>query len=139
MMESYSWRDWPLGGGRSAQVTQKTEAVKGAAVTTEQLTGEVWVQGIRSSPTPPRGYYSVFSVAPVGSSDGRPNIGGISPGTVLTATVTTTTQPVTVARSAASRESLVQAITRSDRATARTRSNVPDSFKFIGANPGSLS
>ena len=47
----------------------------------------------------PRGYYSVFSVKPGREFmiDGQTkHIGDLKPGTVLTATVTTTTQPVTV-------------------------------------------
>jgi hypothetical protein len=89
-------------GALQAQVTQKTEKVKGAPkVATEQLTGEVvWVQGnTLVAKMQPRGYYSVFNVKPGREFliDGQTkHIGDLQPGTVLTATVTTTTRPVTV-------------------------------------------
>jgi hypothetical protein len=89
-------------GVLQAQVTTKTETVKGAAqVTTEQLTGEVVaVQGnTLLAKMLPRGYYSVFDVKPGREFviDGQKRlIGDLKPGTVLTATVTTTTESVTV-------------------------------------------
>jgi hypothetical protein len=88
-------------GVLQAQVTSKTETVKGAAqVTTEQLTGEVVaVQGnVLLAKMLPRGYYSVFDVKPGREFviDGQvKHIGDLKPGTVLTVTVTTTTESVT--------------------------------------------
>ena len=89
-------------GTLQAQVTQKKEEVLGAAtVVTEQLTGEVaWVEGnVLVVKVIPRGYYAVFNVKPGREFiiDGQTkHIGDLKEGTVLTATVTTTTQPVTV-------------------------------------------
>ena len=89
-------------GVLKAQITQKTEAVKGAAqVTTEQMTGEVvWVQGnTLAARMLPLGSYSVFNVKPGREFviDGQTrHIGDLKLGTVLTATVITTAQPVTV-------------------------------------------
>ena len=89
-------------GTVQAQVTQKKEEVLGAAtVVTEQRTGEVaWVEGnMLVVKVLPRGYYAVFDVKPGREFiiDGQPkHVGDLKLGTVLTATVTTTTQPVTV-------------------------------------------
>ena len=88
-------------GVLQAQVTTKTETVKGAAqVTTETLTGEVVaVQGnTLLVKMLPKGYYSVFDVKPGREFmiDGQTkHIGDLKPGTVLTATVTTTTDTIT--------------------------------------------
>jgi hypothetical protein len=89
-------------GVLQAQITTRTEEVKGTAtnVVTTQMTGEVvWVEGntlvARMQPT---GFYSVFNVKPGREFviDGQTkHIGDLKMGTVLTATVTTTTQPVT--------------------------------------------
>ncbi len=89
-------------GALQGQVTKKTEEVKGKAqVVTEQMTGEVvWVQGnTLVAKMLPRGFYSIFNVKPNREFliDGQTkHIGDLTPGTILTATVTTTTQPVTV-------------------------------------------
>ncbi len=96
-------------GVLKAQITQKTEAVKGAAqVTTEQMTGEVvWVQGnTLAARMLPLGSYSVFNVKPGREFviDGQTrHIGDLKLGTVLTATVITTTRPGTVRTTATSR------------------------------------
>src|SRR5436190_18834156 len=89
-------------GVARAQIATKTEEVKGAAtaVTTQQMTGEVsWVEGnTLVAKMQPNGFYSVFNVKPGREFvvDGQTrHIGDLKPGTVLTATVTTTTQPVT--------------------------------------------
>jgi len=136
-------------GLAQAQVTQKTEAVKGAAqVTTEQLTGEVvWVQGnTLVAKMLPRGYYSVFSVKPGREFmiDGQTkHIGDLKPGTVLTATVTTTTQRVTV-RTISSLTGKVWWVQGNyvvlTLANGENKEyNVPDSFKFIvGGKPASV-
>src|SRR6478672_8304658 len=89
-------------GTLQAQVTSKTEEVKGApTVATEKLNGEVvWVQGnTLVAKMLPRGYYAVFNVKPGREFmiDGMTkHIGDLKVGTVLNATVTTTTQPITV-------------------------------------------
>jgi hypothetical protein len=78
-----------------------TEAAGAAQVTTEQLTGEVViVEGnallVRMQPN---GLYRVFDVMPGRQFmiDGQTKlIGDLKPGMVLTATVTTTTQPITL-------------------------------------------
>ena len=89
-------------GTLRAQITTKTEEIKGAAnvVATQQMTGEVvWVEGnTLVARMQPNGFYSVFNVKPGREFviDGQTkHIGDLKPGTVLTATVTTTTQPVT--------------------------------------------
>lgn len=128
-------------GGLQAQVTQKTDAVKGAAqVTTEQMTGEVvWVQGnTLVAKMLPRGYYAVFNVKPGREFmiDGQTrHIGDLKPGTVLTATVTTTTQPVTV-RTISSLTGKVWWVQGNyvvlTLANGENKEyNVPESFKFI--------
>jgi hypothetical protein len=90
-------------GALQAQVTQKKEEVKGAAATvvTEQMTGEVVYvyENTLVCKMLPRGYYAVFEVKPGREFmvDGAvKHIGELKMGTVLTATVTTTTQPITV-------------------------------------------
>jgi hypothetical protein len=89
-------------GALQAQITTKTEEVKGIGTTvvTAQMTGEVvWVDGnTLVARMQPNGFYSVFNVKPGREFviDGqKKRIGDLKPGTVLTATVTTTTQPVT--------------------------------------------
>ena len=136
-------------GPLRAQVTQKTEAVKGAAqVTTEQMTGEVvWVQGnTLVAKMQPRGYYSVFSVKPGREFmiDGQTkHIGDLKPGTVLTATVTTTTQPVTV-RTISSLTGKVWWVQGNyvilTLANGENKEyNVPESFKFtVAGKPASV-
>jgi hypothetical protein len=89
-----------MAAGLDAQTTTTTKA--GAAkVTTEQLKGEVvWVDGnLLVAKLQPSGYYRVFNIPPGRQFmiDGQTKlIGDLKLGTVLTATATTTTQPVTV-------------------------------------------
>jgi hypothetical protein len=85
------------------QVTTKKENVPGAASTdvTAKLTGEVvWIQGDwLAAKMQPNGRISIFNVQPGREFmiDGQPKrIGDLKVGTVLSATVVTTTQPVTV-------------------------------------------
>jgi DNA-binding beta-propeller fold protein YncE len=101
-------------GALHAQITTKTEEVKGTAntVVTQQMTGEVvWVHGdTLVAKMQPNGFYSVFNVKPGREFmiDGQTkHIGDLKPGTVLTAAVTTTTQPVT-ARQTSSLKGTVQ-------------------------------
>ena len=89
-------------GSLRAQTKTTTESVKGAAhVTSARMTGVVdWVQGnTLVAKMQPHGDYRVFDVQPGREFmiDGQTkHIGDLKPGTVLTATVTTTTRPVTV-------------------------------------------
>src|SRR6187549_959163 len=88
-------------GAMQAQTTQSAAGPASQTVT-EQLTGEVaYVQGdtLVAKMLGPGGYYRVFFVKPGREFmiDGMvKHIADLKPGTVLTATVTTTTQPVTV-------------------------------------------
>jgi hypothetical protein len=88
-------------GSLQAQTPQKTEDVKGAPqVKSEQITGEVvWVQGDTLLTKGTRGdAYTIFNVKPGREFiiDGQPkHISDLKVGTLLTATVTTTTTPVT--------------------------------------------
>ena len=89
-------------GSLRAQTKTTTQSVKGAAhVTSARMTGVVdWVQGnTLVAKMQPHGDYRVFDVQPGREFmiDGQTkHIGDLKPGTVLTATVTTTTRPVTV-------------------------------------------
>jgi hypothetical protein len=81
--------------------TNVKEAAGPAKVTTESLTGElIGVEGNRLlAKMIPTGQYRLFRVPPGRqfTIDGQTRmIGDLKPGTVLTATVITTTQPVTV-------------------------------------------
>ncbi|MCM3878686.1 MAG: hypothetical protein ND807_01135 [Vicinamibacterales bacterium] len=133
-----------------AQVTKETETLKGAAqVVTEQMTGEVvWVQGnTLVAKMLPRGYYSVFNVKPGREFiiDGQTrHIGDLRPGTVLIATVTTTTQPVTVrtTSSLTGRVWWVQGnyVVLTLANGENKEYNVPDSFRFVvEGKPASVS
>ena len=88
-------------GGLQAQVTKKTEEIKGPGqVTTMQMTGEVTFvrDNTLVAKMQPTGSYSVFYVKPGREFviDGQTkHIGDLKPGTVLTATVTTTVRSVT--------------------------------------------
>ena len=137
-------------GALQAQVTQKTEEVKGTAqVVTEQMTGEVvWVQGnTLVAKMQPRGFYSIFNVKPGREFliDGQTkHIGDLKPGTVLTATVTTTTQPVTVRTTSnlKGRVWWVQGnyVILTLENGENKEYNVPDSFKFmVEGKPASVS
>jgi hypothetical protein len=85
-----------------AQTKTTSESVKGAAhVTSATMTGVVdWVQGnTLVAKMRPHGDYRVFDVQPGREFiiDGQTrHIRDLKPGTILTATVTTTTRPVTV-------------------------------------------
>ena len=86
-----------------AQTKTTTETAKGAAavVSSASMTGVVdWVQGdTLVARMRPQGDYKVFIVQPGREFviDGQTkHIADLKPGTVLTATVTTTTRPVTV-------------------------------------------
>jgi hypothetical protein len=137
-------------GVLQAQVTKETEAVKGTAqVTTEQMTGEVvWVQGnTLAAKMLPRGFYSVFDVKPGREFviDGQTkHIGDLKLGTVLTATVTTTTRPVTV-RTTSNLKGRVWWVQGNyvvlTLANGENKEyNVPDSFKFVvEGKPASVS
>ncbi len=85
------------------QATSKKEKVPGAASheVTAKMTGEVvWVQGNwLAAKMQPNGRLSIFNVQPGRefTIDGQTkHVADLKPGTVLTATVITTTQPVTV-------------------------------------------
>jgi hypothetical protein len=88
-------------GVLQAQVTRETEASRAPdQVTTQQMTGEVsWIEGnTLVAKMLPQGDYSVFLVKPGREFviDGQTkHIGDLKPGTVLTATVTTTVRSVT--------------------------------------------
>ena len=129
-------------GALQAQVTQKKEEVKGAAATvvTEQMTGEVVYvyENTLVCKMLPRGYYAVFDVQP-----GREfmidgvvkHIGELKMGTVLTATVTTTTTPVTV-RTTSTLKGRVAWVNGSYVVLTLENGknkefNVPDSFRFV--------
>jgi len=137
-------------GVLQAQVTKETETVKGAAqVTSEQMTGEVvWVQGnTLVAKMAPRGHYSVFNVKPGREFmiDGQTkHIGDLKTGTVLTATVTTTTRPVTIrtTSSLTGRVWWVQGnyVVLTLANGENKEYNVPDSFKFVvEGKPASVS
>ncbi len=88
-----------MAAGLQAQTT--TTPSGAAQVKTEQMTGEVvMVEGnLLLAKMQPSGDYRVFNVQPGRQFiiDGQARlIGDLKPGTVLAATVTTTTQPVTV-------------------------------------------
>ena len=136
---------------RAARPTKQTEAIKGAAqVTTEQMTGEVsWVQGnTLVAKMLPNGFYSVFMVKPGREFviDGQTkHIADLKVGTVLTlATVTTTTQPVTV-RTTSNLKGRVWWVQGNyvvlTLANGENKEyNVPDSFKFVvEGKPASVS
>jgi hypothetical protein len=137
-------------GVLQAQITKETETLKGAAqVTTEQMTGEVaWIQGnTLVAKMLPHGDYSVFNVTPgrVFMIDGQTrHIGDLKLGTVLTATVTTTTQPVTVRTTSnltgkvwwVQGNYVVLTLANGE----NKEYNVPDSFRFVvEGKPASVS
>jgi hypothetical protein len=137
-------------GVLQAQVTKETEAIKGAAqVKTEQLTGEVaWTQGnTLIAKMLPQGYFSIFNVKPGREFviDGQTkHIGDLKTGTVLTATVTTTTQPVTL-RTTSNLKGRVWWVQGNyvvlTLANGENKEyNVPDSFRFVvEGKPASVS
>jgi len=128
-----------MAGGLYAQTTTTTKA--GAAkVTTEQLTGEVvWVQGnFLVAKLQPSGHYRVFNIPPGRQFiiDGQTKlIGDLKLGTVLTATATTTEQPVTVRTTTVLNGTVAWAAGNYVVLTLPTGEDkgytVPDSFKFV--------
>ena len=130
-------------GAAYAQATSQTERVKGEAkVETVKMTGTV--MAVRDNwllaKMQPLGNYSLFKVQPGREFmiDGQTkHIGDLKPGTVLTATVTTTTQPVTV-RTISSLTGKVWWVQGNyvilTLANGENKEyNVPESFKFIVA------
>ena len=128
-------------GALQAQITSRTEEVKGApTVITEKLTGEVvWVEGnTLVAKMLPKGYYAVFNVKPGREFiiDGvTKHIGDLKLGTVLTATVTTTTQPVTL-RTTSNLKGRVAWVNGTYVVLTVEKGenrefNVPDSFRFV--------
>jgi hypothetical protein len=89
-----------MGAGLQAQTTTSKEAGT-PQVTTSQITGEVvLVDGnILLARMQPSGQYKMFNTQPGVqlTVDGKPKtLKELSPGTILTATTTTTTQPITI-------------------------------------------
>ena len=137
-------------GVLQAQVTKETEAIKGAAeVKTEKMTGEVaWIQGnTLIAKMLPYGFYSIFNVKPGREFivDGQTkHIGDLKPGTVLTATVTTTVRSVTnrTTSNLKGRVWWVQGnyVVLTLANGENKEYNVPDSFKFVvEGKPASVS
>ena len=84
-----------------AQTTTTTKEAGTAEVTTSQITGEVvLVDGnILLARMQPSGQYRMFNTQPGVqlTVDGKPKtLKDLTPGTILTATTTTTTQPITI-------------------------------------------
>ena len=137
-------------GGLQAQVTKKTEEIRGSAkVTTQQMTGEVTFvrDNTLVAKMQPTGSYSVFYVKPGREFviDGQTkHIADLKVGTVLTATVQTTTQDVTV-RTTSNLKGRVWWVQGNyvvlTLANGENKEyNVPDSFKFVvEGKPASVS
>jgi hypothetical protein len=136
------------GGSPPGPSRAKEEEILGAAtVVTEQLTGEVaWVEGnVLVVKVLPRGYYAVFNVKPGREFiiDGQTrHVSDLREGTVLTATVTTTTQPVTVRTTNSLKGRVVWANGNNVVLTLENgenkQFNVPESFRFVvGGKPAS--
>jgi hypothetical protein len=90
-----------MAAGLHAQTTTTTREAGTAQVTTSQMTGEVvLVDGnILLARMQPSGQYKMFNTQPGVqlTVDGKPKtLKDLTPGTILTATTTTTTQPITV-------------------------------------------
>jgi hypothetical protein len=90
-----------MAAGLSAQTTTTTREAGTAQVTTSEITGEVvLVDGnILLARMVPSGQYRMFNTQPgvKATVDGKPKtLKELTPGTILTATTTTTTQPITV-------------------------------------------
>jgi RNase P/RNase MRP subunit p29 len=127
---------WP----QAQTTTQSKEAAGKTEVKTEKMTGEVvHVEGNRLlAKMVPGGQLRLFDVKPDRQFviDGQPKqVGDLKPGTVLTATVITTTQPLTV-RTATVVNGTVwwasgsQVILTLDNGENRLF-NVPDSYEFV--------
>jgi hypothetical protein len=124
-----------------AQTTTQSEKLAGPAqVKTESLTGEVvWVDGnLLVALFRPNGLYRVFDVLPGREFiiDGQTkHIGDLKPGTILTATVTTTTTPVTTRTTSvlngtvrwAQGNYVVLTLANGE----NKEYNVPEAFKFV--------
>lgn len=90
-----------MAAGLHAQTSTTTREAGTAQVTTAQITGEVvLVDGnILLARMQPSGQYRMFNTQPgvQATVDGKPKtLKELSPGTILTATTITTTQPITV-------------------------------------------
>jgi hypothetical protein len=90
-----------MAGGLQAQTTTSTREAGTAQVTTSKMTGEVvLVDGnILLARMQPSGQYKMFNTQPGVqlTVDGKPKtLKDLAPGTILTATTTTTTQPITI-------------------------------------------
>ena len=90
-----------MAAGLHAQTTTTTREAGTAQVTTAQITGEVvLVDGnILLARMQPSGQYRMFNTQPGVqlTVDGKPKtLKDLTPGTILTATTTTTTQPITI-------------------------------------------
>jgi len=120
--------------------TQTKTADAGIHVTTAKVTGEVmWIEGndllIKLQPS---GLYQFFQVPPGRKFviDGQPKtIGDLKPGTVLTATVTTKTQPITVRTTTVTNGTVMHVqgnyvIARLENGDVR-EFVVPESYKFV--------
>src|SRR5262245_6104535 len=136
-----------LAAGPQAQ-TKTTEAAGAAKVSTSKMTGEVVVVDgnnllVRMQSN---GQYRIFNVAPGRKFviDGQTKlIGDLSPGTTLTATITTREQPVTV-RTTSSLSGEVWYVDKNyvilRLANGEVRDyNVPDSYRFtVQGKPASV-
>jgi hypothetical protein len=129
-----------VAGLRAQQSTTTKQAGTAASVVTEQLTGEVvWTQGnLLVAKMQPTGYYRVFMVAPGRQFmiDGQAKlIADVKIGTVLTASVITTTQPVTVRTTSVLNGSVVWVAGNYVILALPSGDNkgytVPESFKFV--------
>jgi hypothetical protein len=90
-----------LAAGLGAQATTTTKEAGKTEVTTEQITGEVVLvdQNILLARMQPSGQYRMFNIQPTQQFmiDGKSKrLADLTPGTFLTATAITTTQPITV-------------------------------------------
>jgi len=87
--------------GLGAQATTTTKEAGSPQVTTEQITGEVVLvdKNILLARMQPSGQYRMFNIQPTQQFmiDGKSKrLADLTPGTFLTATAITTTQPITV-------------------------------------------
>ena len=90
-----------LAAGLGAQATTTTKEAGKTEVTTEQITGEVVLvdQNILLARMQPSGQYRMFNIQPTQQFviEGKSKrLSDLTPGTFLTATAITTTQPITV-------------------------------------------
>ena len=90
-----------MAAGLAAQTSTTTKESGKTEVTTEQITGEVVLvdKNMLLARMQPSGQYRMFNIQPTQQFmiDGKPKrLTDLTPGTVLTATALTTTQPVTV-------------------------------------------